>query len=176
VVFSPRRSTPLAPEAVLYAMTAARIRVYNHIPDFIGLDNDAFAEWIGRLKQRLARRNPMAVPVQRTIDGAIEPLETAPDRDALLHGLLDQDLSTVARTTLLHLAGALPPLAGRIVCHLVPNGGNRGSGTGWGRTGFSRLCRAKVMPPPGCASSLHTSTAIRNEISAYSSPRRFATT
>ncbi len=114
-------------------MTAARIRVYNHILDSIDLDYDAFAEQIERLKQRLARRNPMAVPVRRTIDGAIEPLKTAPDREALLHGLLNQDLSTVARTTLLHLAGALPPLAGRIVCHLVPNGGNRGSGTGWGK-------------------------------------------
>lgn len=114
-------------------MTAARIRVYNHIPDFIGLDDDAVAQEIERLKQRLTLRNPMAVPVRRTIGSAIEPLETAPDRDALLHGLLEQDLSTVARTTLLHLAGALPPLAGRMICHLVPNGGRRGSGTGWGK-------------------------------------------
>lgn len=157
-------------------MTTARIRVNNHIPDFIDLDDDAFAEQIERLKQRLRRCNPMAVPVRQTIGGALEPLAAVPDRDALLHGLLEQDLSAVARITLPHLAGALPPLAGRIMCHLVPNGAVAARGPAGGRTGYSLPLHAKVMPPPGCASSSHTSTAIRNEISANSSPRRYAIT
>ncbi len=38
-----------------------RIRVDNHIPELIGLDDAGFADQVERLERRLSRSNPVAV-------------------------------------------------------------------------------------------------------------------
>lgn len=111
---------------------ASHIRVYNHIPALVGLDNTRFVEQVERLKVRLARSNPVAILTRRTIGGATSGLETAIDRDVLLRQLLDRNPSRIARKVLVQLTDWLPPRAGRVTCHLVPNGGDRGSGNCFG--------------------------------------------
>jgi Predicted Zn-dependent protease (DUF2268) len=111
---------------------AARVRVYNHISEFIGLDNGTFADQVERLQQRLARSNPVAILTRRTLGEAMGRLETAPDRDVLLRYVLEQGAPKVALKTLLQLTRELPPVEDRITCHLVPNGGDRGSGNAFG--------------------------------------------
>jgi hypothetical protein len=55
-----------------------RIRVENHIPELIGLDDAGFGDVVEALKRRLARLNPAAVLTRRTIDGAVDQLERVP--------------------------------------------------------------------------------------------------
>jgi hypothetical protein len=124
------------------------VRVYNHISKFIGLDNGAFADKREGLQQRLARSNPVAILTRRTIGEAMGRLETAPDRDVLLRHLLEQDVPRIARKVLLQLTHELPPAEGRIACHLVPNGGDRGSGNGFGadRLLATVPCKGDAVP------------------------------
>ncbi len=126
----------------------ARIRVHNHIPKFIGLDDDAFAGQVERLKRRLARSNPVAMLTRRTIGGAMEALAMAPDRDELLLELLDQNPAGAARTMLLELTAILPPVDGYVTCHLAPNGGDRGSGNCFGsdRLLTTVPCKGEMEP------------------------------
>ena len=107
---------------------AGRIRVDNHIPGFIGLDDAGFADRVETLKRRLARGQPLAVLVRRAVGTATDGLATAPNRDELLERLLEQNPVKAARDALRRVTAILPPVRGRITCHLLPNGGNRGSG------------------------------------------------
>jgi len=125
-----------------------RIRVCNHISEFVGLDDVAFAGEVERLKRRLARSNPVAALTRRTIGGALEALETAPDRDELLRQALDRNPVGVARAILRELTDMLPPADGSITCHLVPNGGDRGSGNCFGsdRLLAAVPCKGELEP------------------------------
>jgi hypothetical protein len=123
-----------------------RLRVYNHISELFGLDDSAFAIQVERLKKRLSRSNPVAVLTRRTIDDATEALANAPDRDVLLRHVLQRRVPGAARTLLAQLSVEIPPVEGRIVCHLLPTGGDRGSGNAFGAYRFLAAvpCRGDV--------------------------------
>ncbi len=125
-----------------------RIRVDNHIPELIGLDDAGFADQVERLKRRLSRSNPVAVLARRTIGGAVEGLKTASDRDQQLHTLLELDPAGAARGVLRLLTAEIPPAHGRITCHLIPNAGNRGSGNCFGddRLLITVPCQGDALP------------------------------
>jgi len=115
-------------------MPTARIRVDNHIPSLIGLDQAAFADQVEALEQQPARREPKPEPglLRRSVGAAIALLTDAPNRDELLERLVKQDPARVAREALHRVAGVLPAVRRRIRCHLLPTGGNRGSGCRFG--------------------------------------------
>jgi hypothetical protein len=129
-------------------MMGAPIRVVNHIPSFVGIDDIAFAATEVHLKRRLSRANSVAALTRRTIGGALDGLRTAVDRDTLLTRVLDERPAQVAWDVLTQLTAWLPPADGRLVCHLVPNGGDRGSGNCFGadRLLATVPCRGDVAP------------------------------
>jgi hypothetical protein len=126
----------------------ARIRVRNHIPELIDLDDAQFAERVEKLKQHLARGEPLAKLVRMAVGIAIAGLEEASDRDELLHRLLEQDPARDAREALRTVTAMLPPVHGRIACHVLPGGGTRSSGVAPGDDCIvvSALCRGDMVP------------------------------
>jgi hypothetical protein len=129
-------------------VSISRIRVGNHIPELMRLDDAAFADRVEKLKQEPAPTNPQTVLVRRTIDSAVAQLETAPDRDALLDRLLEQAPISTAREALRRITDVLPPVHGRIMCHLLPNSGYRGSGNCFADDGLiiAAPCRGDATP------------------------------
>ena len=104
------------------------IRICDHISPLLRIDDAALREYAERLKRRVSRVASDNALTRRTIHGAVQGLQDAPDRDDLLRHLVTQDCPRAAHALLRQLAGALPPARDRITCHLVPSAGTHGAG------------------------------------------------